>query len=188
MAPSSHLEDPEAKLTVIQPIPCISFLFLYVTSGSAISMQRHYQHPPPYHLIAAASGTTQFHSFVSLPLVLAMSGRRAIGRDSPGKKKHNTMPDIFPSYSALWSWRKDNVPFLSPPQNILSSTFLFSSWMSHLFFTSPALLALVSSHFPPWRLQERKQSCETGWAHPLPIAGWGRPQLTAFRKEKFMCV
>lgn len=167
------------------PMPFLSLL--YVTSGSAILMQLRYQHPPPYHLLAAASGTTQFHSFVSLPLVLAMSGQGAIGRDSPGKK-HNTMPDFVPSYSALWSWRKNNVPFLSPPQNILCSTFLFSPWMSHLFFTTPPLLALDSSHFPPWHLQERKQSCETGWAHPLPIAGWGRPQLTTFRQEKFMCV
>lgn len=65
------------------PLP---FLFLLcATSGSAISMQLHYQHPPPYRLIAATSGTTQFHSFVSFPLGLVMSGPRAIGRDSPGK-------------------------------------------------------------------------------------------------------
>ena len=50
-------------------------------------MQLHYQHPPPYHLTAATSGTTQFHSFVSLPLVLVMSEPRAIGRDSPGKNR-----------------------------------------------------------------------------------------------------
>lgn len=65
------------------PLPFLSLLC--ATSGNAISMQLHYQHPPPYHLIAATSGTTQFQSFVSLPLVLVMSGPRAVGRDSPGK-------------------------------------------------------------------------------------------------------
>lgn len=65
------------------PLPFLSLLC--ATSGSTISIQLHYQHPPPYHLIAATSGATQFHSFVSLPLVLVMSGPRATGRDSPGK-------------------------------------------------------------------------------------------------------
>lgn len=167
------------------PLPFLSLLC--ATSGSAISMQLHYQHSPPYHLIAATSGTTQFHSFVSLPLVLVMSGPRAIGRDSPGKK-HNTVPDSILSCSALWSWRKNNVPFLSTPPNILCSPFLFPPWLIHLFFTSPPLLALGALQFPPRSLKERKQSCETGWAHPLPIAGWGWSQFTAFGKERFMCV
>lgn len=98
-------------------------------------MQLHYQHPPPYHLIAATSGAAQFCSFVSFPLGLVMSGPRAIGRDTLGKK-HYVVPDFILSFLALWSWRKNNVPFLSPPPNILCFPFLFLPWLINLFFTS----------------------------------------------------
>lgn len=115
------------------PLP-FPFL-LCATSGSGISIQLHYQHPPPYHLIAATSGTTYFCSFVSFTLGLVMSGPRAIGRDSPGKNIIWCQTLFFLAW-LCGAGERTMYLFLSPPPDILCSPFLFLPCLINLFFTS----------------------------------------------------
>lgn len=114
-----------------------------------------------------------------------MSGSRAIGRDSLGKNIIQCQTSFF---FAQLSGTGERTMCLFSPHPQTSSALPFSSplCLIHLFFTSLLLLALGTFYFPPLSLKERKQSCETRWAHPLPIAGWLQPQFTAFGKERFM--
>lgn len=98
-----------------------------------------------------------------------MSGLRAIGRDSPGKNIIRCQTFLLGSLELEKEQCTISLP--TPEHPLLSLSLPPLVDQPILYLHTP--LALGTLHFPPSNLKERKQSCETGWAHPLPIAGQG---------------
>lgn len=97
-------QGPDRQL--FSPLPAFPFSSLCSPWKCPFSAFSALSASPSLSSDCSASGTTQFHGFVSLPLLLVMSGPRAIGIFRlPWKKyhrhfqtpleKHNTVPDVI---------------------------------------------------------------------------------------------
>lgn len=98
------VQRPDRQL--FSPLPAFPFSSLCSPWKCPFSAFNALSASPSLSSDCSTSGTTQFHSFVSLPLMLVMSGPRAIGIFRlPWKKyhrhfqtpleKHNTVPDVI---------------------------------------------------------------------------------------------